>query len=339
MSLTTELAKPSSPITQYLRFVGALVADTGRGTPWAEPCKRLLGLDALPGSTTVPLVPGADAGMVGTAFDYRLRFHLAPCRVKDFVAWQGAALLRKLDPSTEPPLARFFSNLDTLASKLAPAGRQLEADEERLLSTYCVVLAQIESVYRTRGGWFPHLPPAGTGKARPDAEPLLQLAPEATVEDVVSLSCSASDAMSPLIPYVANGSLPYHPNPVFVGSSAIGGADADFIIATTIFELKTTKTLDATSVSKALLQLLGYSLLDYDDEYEIRRVGVYFARHGWVKAWPLWELLFPPADVLKRSQSGTEPTEKEITARLETLRGLMQRVVEGEAINYEDSFS
>ena len=140
MSLTTELAKPSSPITQYLRFVGALVADTGRGTPWAEPCKRLLGLDALPGSTTVPLVHGADAGMVGTAFDYRLRFHFTPCRVKDFVAWQGAALLRRLDPSTEPALARFFSNLDILATKLSPAGQVLEEDDERLLSTYCISL-------------------------------------------------------------------------------------------------------------------------------------------------------------------------------------------------------
>jgi hypothetical protein len=339
MSLTTELAKPSSPITQYLRFVGTLVADTGRSTPWTEPCKQLLGLDVLPGSMTVPLVPGADAAMVGTAFDYRLRFHFAPCRVKDFVAWQGAALLRGLEPSTEAPVARFFSNLHTVASKLSPAGRLLEADEERLLSTYCVVLAQIESVYRTGGRWVPRLPASGTGKARPDAEPLLQLAPEATVEDVVNLSRSVSDAMSPLIPYVANGSLPYHPNPVFAGSSAIGGADADFIIATTIFELKTTKTLDVAAVRNALLQLLGYSLLDYDDEYGIRRVGVYFARHGWVKAWPLWELVFSPADVIQRSQAGTEPTDKEITARLEKLRGLMQRVVDGETISYEDSFS
>jgi hypothetical protein len=255
------------------------------------------------------------------------------------VAWQGAALLRRLDPSTEPALARFFSNLDTLASKLSPAGQVLEEEDERLLSTYCVVLGQIESVYRTRGRWLPHLPPAEKGRARPGAEPLLQLAPDAVVEDVVNLSRSSSDAMSPLIPYVANGSLPYYPNPVFAGSNAIGGADADFIIATTIFELKTTKTLDAAAVRNALLQLLGYSLLDYDDEYGIRRVGVYFTRHGWVKAWPLWELLFPPADVIQRSRAGTEPTERQITARLEKLRGLMQRVVEGEAINYEGSFS
>ena len=145
--------------------------------------------------------------------------------------------------------------------------------------------------------------------------------------------------MSPLIPYVANGSLPYHPNPTFAGSSAIGGADADFIVATTIFELKTTKTLNAAAVRSALLQLLGYSLLDYDDAYEIRRVGIYFARHAWLKAWPIWELVFPPADVIRHSHAGTEPTEKAITSRLDKLRGLMQHVVAGEVIKYEETFS
>ena len=339
MSLTTELAKSSSPITQYLKFVGAIVADTTRGTPWAEPCKRLLGLDTLPSAAVVAAVPGADAGMVGTAFDYRLRFHLAPCRSREFVAWKGAAQLTSLEPSTENAVSRFFSHLDTLTSRLSPAGQVLPDDDEALLSTYCVVLAQFESVFRTRGQWVPHLPSESTVDAGPEAEPLLQLAPDAVVEEVVNLSRSASDAMSPLIPYVANGSLPYYPNPVFTGSSAIGGADADFIVASTLFELKTTKTLDAAAVRNTLLQLLGYSLLDYDDEFELRRVGVYFARHAWVRAWPLWEVIFPPADVIHRSLSGTEPTDKEITVRLEKLRGLMQRVVDGEAINYEECFS
>lgn len=99
------------------------------------------------------------------------------------------------------------------------------------------------------------------------------------------------------------------------------------------------KTLNAAAVRSPLLQLLGYSLLDYDDEFEIRRVGVYFARHVWVTAWPLWELIFPPADVIQQSISGTKPTDKQVAVRLEKLRGLMQRVVDGEPINYEASFS
>ena len=84
---------------------------------------------------------------------------------------------------------------------------------------------------------------------------------------------------------------------------------------------------------------MGYSLLDYDDEFEIRRVGVYFARHAWVAAWPLWQLIFPPIDVIQRIHAGTEPSEIEVTDRLEKLRGLMQRAVGGEAIGYDQSFS
>ena len=307
--------------------------------PWANACQRVLGLDAIPKQMAVGPIDGANAAMVGTAFDYRLRFHFSPCRVRDFVAWQGASLLGRLDPSTKQPLARFFSNLDALALRLSPAGQKLEEEDERLLGAYCIVLAQIESVYRTRGGWLPHIPLGDADVVSPNGEPLLELAPDAAVEDVVNLSRSASDAMSPLIPYVSNGSLPYHPNPIFAGSGAIGGADADFIVATTIFELKTTTALDASAIRNALLQLLGYSLLDYDDEYGIRRVGVYFARQEWVKSWPLWELLFPPADVIQHSNAKTEPNEKEITARLDKVRGLMKRVVEGDVINYEDSSS
>ena len=255
------------------------------------------------------------------------------------MAWKGGALVTSLDPSTDDAVARFFSNLDNLASRLSPAGHVLNDEDESLLSTYCVVLAQFDSVFRTRGQWVPHLPSESTVDAGPEAEPLLQLAPDAVVEEVVNLSRSASGAMSPLIPYVANGTLPYYPNPKFTGSIAIGGADADFIIAGTLFELKTVRRLNAPAVRSALLQLLGYSLLDYDDEFEIRRVGVYFARHAWVTAWPLWELTFPPAEVVQRSLSGTEPTDKELAARLQKLRGLMERTVNGEAINYEASFS
>ena len=82
-------------------------------------------------------------------------------------------------------------------------------------------------------------------------EPLLRLAPDAAVKDVVNLSRSAEEVMSPLIPYVASQSLPYSPNPTFEGSGAIGGADADFIIAGTVFELKTSKTLDASALRSA----------------------------------------------------------------------------------------
>lgn len=40
-----------------------------------------------------------------------------------------------------------------------------------------------------------------------------------------------------------------------------------------------------------LLQLIGYVLLDFDDEYQITDVGVFAARFGYFASWPLTDLL------------------------------------------------
>jgi hypothetical protein len=41
----------------------------------------------------------------------------------------------------------------------------------------------------------------------------------------------------------------------------------------------------------ALLQLVGYVLLDFPDEFKVREVGVYDARYAHLVRWPLDELL------------------------------------------------
>ena len=136
MSLTSELAIPSSPVTKYLKFVGTLFVDSDRGAPWAEQRNRLLGLDAPPPTKVVPTLPGSDAGMVGTAFDYRLRYHFATCQAKQFVAWKGASLLTNRDPTKEHGVSRFFS-ISTLSphnlSRWASAQRGGRSTIEHLL--------------------------------------------------------------------------------------------------------------------------------------------------------------------------------------------------------------
>ena len=109
----------------------------------------------------------------------------------------------------------------------------------------------------------------------------------------MNLSRSVEIVFRPLIDIVISGSVPYFANPMFAGSIAIGGADADFVIGDTLFELKAIKALAPAAVRKALQQLVGYCLLDLDDRYGIRSVGVYFVRQEWVCSWPLWRLVFP----------------------------------------------
>ncbi len=72
--------------------------------------------------------------------------------------------------------------------------------------------------------------------------------------------------------------------PVFTGSADIGGADADFILDGLLLDCKATimpRKLGADEIS----QLLGYLLLDYGDEYGIRRVGLYLSRQGAAITW------------------------------------------------------
>lgn len=77
-------------------------------------------------------------------------------------------------------------------------------------------------------------------------------------------------------------------NPTFgEGSKLVGGADADMIIGDALIELKTTKKLQFTQ--KYLNQLIGYYILHkigsidgIREEIEIKKIGVYYSRHAYL---------------------------------------------------------
>ena len=72
-------------------------------------------------------------------------------------------------------------------------------------------------------------------------------------------------------------------------SRTVGGADADLITGDLLIDFKTTakKVIDATQLD----QLFGYFLLARNegktdpDFPDIRRVGLYFCRHGHLSTW------------------------------------------------------
>ena len=53
-----------SPITQYIKFVGIIIADSGQG-PLADGFKKLLDLDTIPKGVTVEPVAGANPTRTG----------------------------------------------------------------------------------------------------------------------------------------------------------------------------------------------------------------------------------------------------------------------------------
>jgi hypothetical protein len=90
-------------------------------------------------------------------------------------------------------------------------------------------------------------------------------------------------------------------NPTFAQSEVLGGADADWIIEDTIWDLKTTTT-PQYRLEESLLQLVGYVLSDTPNTYGIETMGLYFPRFGQTLTWDV-------APLLRRLGRQTRPLE------------------------------
>lgn len=206
---------------------------------------------------------------VAAAFDYRIRFLFGMPVVHDLVAYQGAVAVR------HPAARDFFASFGLVLNDLNPVGRVLDRDDEERLARFCIVLAWFEQSYR--GG-----DPAYRGT------PLPQRLSTTALLEVVSPEVAAEVAELGRVFYERNRMLVSKPtecNPTFDGSAAVGGADADLIIDHCLLELKCREraAIEGTDV----YQLIGYTLLDFNDRYRINAVAVYLARHG---IWLQWAL-------------------------------------------------
>jgi hypothetical protein len=244
MSLTGELAKKDSPVTvwfkEWLPNTKPISKDWNtrvRAIPLERPEKNLR-------------VPGT----VGTAFDYRLRYYLAVTPIEKLVAGTGVRLLDASRSRTskarsapddflalygEPPptaaavialIEDFQHGLATTLDRLTPVGRALATSDEDLLCRYCYVLGLLEELYRAGLQINSALFQLRRGATLDD---LLALPPQVWVDDLRSLSTAC-------LPHLSKFSQePLYLNPVFAGSTEIGGADADFITGGLI-DIKTT---------------------------------------------------------------------------------------------------
>ena len=78
-------------------------------------------------------------------------------------------------------------------------------------------------------------------------------------------------------------------NPIFTHPELNIAADGDIILDDCLVDIKATTS---AKVSRVMLhQVVCYVLLDKDDVFGIRKVGLYMARQGALVAWPLPELL------------------------------------------------
>ena len=222
-------------------------------------------------------------GTIGMALDYRLRYYFSKTPSEDLVAYKLnfnieysedlGAYHRTLNPESE--YLEFFTDLDILLEENPPSGVRLSQTHEDLLNKYCIVLSLLDE--KARG--FRQNPLL---EGMPDAKSLLDIVENHWIDDLRELSWNFYDNHHHLL------SLPHVQNPTFTESSLVGGADADLIIDRMLIDIKTTKNLIG---ALELRQLLGYLLLDSDDQYGIESIGFYLARQGIFVAWPIEEVI------------------------------------------------
>ncbi len=302
MSLTSHLKDTSSPVYGFFRDnfpdVGAarrVLAPTddsavvvGTFAPSGErprgPMWRLGDPVVVPRSDDRSRYPFA---VVGAAFDYRVRFYYAEGADDYRNALAGAVRLSgNWNSQPVPPSA--FSALEARSADLRRTELVKRGDDafERDLGAVCYALALYEQVYRS-----------GISDER---HPLVRMGPLADVEDVLSLAsepvledlAELSRLFVATQPSLLTSSIT--PNPIFIGSTYLGGADADLIADSRLLDVKT--VMNSTIEQKHLWQVLGYVLCDFDDAYGIGEVGFYYSRHGVQVVWPVGDLLSLLAD-------------------------------------------
>lgn len=211
--------------------------------------------------------------LIGTAFDYLLRFYLQqtnPTAKQD--SWVAdlaveilgkQAALGRIDKSVYRKGKSIVTEAKGRLSQYLKTG---ESDKNLLESA--LLLAQLDSIFRQ-----------GTGQEQ------IGIVHE---EDLQDLNNLISIVPSNLFKSKQRCLL----NPTFgVASEMVGGADADFILDDLLVDIKTTKYLEVKE--EYFHQLLGYYVLYILEEVheepkqKINQVAIYFSRHAYLKVFHL----------------------------------------------------
>lgn len=249
------------------------------------------------------VVPGNEAnpGTVGTACDWLLRYLVHP-QPDVHLALMGGGFIPQHGPDLAVALFEMCDTLGIPTGGTMPPARTSAATftgpvagstiEPELLARGCWALALLTEFYRAgpaaaANGPLGHLDAAST----PD---LLALASPAAIDQLTQLRRVLEQA---LLPGLATRHGTWALGPTFTGSALLK-ADADLIAAGLLLEVKTSQgarrpdgTRRAALDKLDLLQLIGYALLDFNDDYQITELGIFAARFGYLATWPAAALL------------------------------------------------
>lgn len=168
--------------------------------------------------------------------------------------------------------------LDALAAEMRRPCPALDADRDARVACLVGLADQAYRIRRAEDPWYDSLLGAHT------LDEALAAVDPAWVDDVISTTEASLSALAPLA-----GNTPAVRGPSFVGSSAVGGADADLILGGSPVEVKAVRTVELSKLN--VQQVVSYALLDSVDDYSLDEVALLSSRHGVLVRWPLNELV------------------------------------------------
>ena len=279
MSLTRELNKKQSPFRQLVEGCAPALAIAGGRSPEGQRVAERLGFyDLVKARSLAPLPDGVTdarrhSPTVGMAFDIRTRMMLGEFEPRRSASAMGMDVFNHL-------LAPLLPNGQHISDVLGDAfleAERLTKDGDDVDQDYAsIIFAWCESLYRAgmraiRSSLGKRLSAARNVDEVYDSIPPLML------EDIARLR-------------MRHGAF-FISNPSFSGDFLVGGADGDWFIDDTLFDFKVVDKISAPWVRKVLMQLLGYLILDLDNDYQAKCIGVWLPRQATVRTWDIEEIL------------------------------------------------
>lgn len=292
MTLTTHLNDKQSPFRKLVEDCApALATAAGQSKAGKEFARHLGFYDLAKAPLVVPLPEEVQdkrrhSPTVGTAFDIRTRMMLdqfEPSYSASALGVRAFALMYARLMKDGERITEMLTDSFREAEHLTIQGTEEDKDRASIIFTWCEALyrAGLRALFSSLGERL---------HASKSVDDLFASIPPAMLADVSNLR-AANQAQVEQWRTLIRGGANYTENPHFTGATLVGGADGDWFIDDTLFDFKVVDTIRAPWVRKVLMQLLGYLILDLDNDYQAQRVGVWLPRQATVKTWAIEEIL------------------------------------------------
>ena len=299
MSLTIHLNDKQSPFRKLVEDCAPALATAAGQSKAGKEFARQLGLyDLAKAPLVVPLPEEVHdkrrhSPTVGTAFDIRTRMMLGQFEpnysasalgVRAF-SFRYAGLMKDGERITEMLEDSFRE-----AENLTIQGTDKDKDRASIIFTWCEALyrAGLRALFSSLGERL---------HASKTVDDLFASIPPAMLADVSNLR-AANQAQVEQWRTMNRRGASYTENPHFTGAYLVGGADGDWFIDDTLFDCKVKDTITAPWVRKVLMQLLGYLILDLDNDYQAKCIGIWLPRQATVRTWEIEEILGSDASTI-----------------------------------------